>query len=416
MEGVLFSILLILVLVGAFLAFRRIWVLRIRPDSIQGSDLHMLKYCIKENTRAWGGVHFSFEAEADFDAVAATIRSNIARQFDAPGSTYRLGVDLEQRRYLLRDQLRPDDIIDVVHQDEAFFATEDDERFRELVFRIYPEKRLVGLIFDHTVWDGLRLVNEIIVPMIESRPFASRWLLTDRYYPVLAELMQIYTILVMGARWLTHPPMPNFPDESQQRVVTHRFPTSVVESAKNRNGVKFTSALLGVWMFRLFESLDPKRRMVRVGVIIGTENWRFRNNYTIVTVDVRRFDSEDALVRSIERQLRIRQFEVQPLYHMISHIEAQTLFKKRAIDYLFSPGFFHSHKGVSKQITDMRFITIPVGMPFYSFACSIDDVVTVSTTVNSPELDVQRFTRDATASFTLQDHGPGGSPWLRREP
>jgi len=416
MEGVLFSILLIVVLVGAVLAFRRIWVFQLRPESIQGSDLHMLKHCIKEDTRAWAGVQFTFDAEADFDAIAATIRSNIERHFDAPGSTYRLGVDLEQRRYVMREQLRPEDIIDVVHRDEEFFATEDDERFRELVFRIYPEKRLVGLIFDHTVWDGLRLVNEIIVPMIHSRPFASRWLLIDRYYPVLAELMQMYTVLVMGARWLTHPPMPNYPDESLQRVVTHRFPTSVVKSSKSRNGVKFTSALLGVWMFRLFESIDPKRRMVRVGVIIATESKRFRNNYTIVTVDVRRFDSEDALVRSIERQLKIRQFEVQPLYHMISNIEAQTLFKKRAIDYLFSPGFFHSHKGVSKQITDMRFITIPVSMPFYSFACSIDDIVTVSTTVNTPELEVERFTRDASASFTLQDYGPGGHPWLRREP
>lgn len=415
MQGFLISTLLIVCVVGAVLAFRRIWVFRIRPDTIQGSDLHMLKYCIKERTRAWCGVQFTFNEEADFDAIVATIRSNIEKCFDRPGSTYRMGVDLEHRRYVMRAHLRPEDIIDVVHRDQDFFATKDDERFRELAFRIYPERRLVGLIFDHTVWDGLRLVNEIIVPMIESRPFASRWLLVDRYYPVLAEFMQIYTIAVMGARWLTHRPVPNYPDESQQRVITHRFPTSVVKSSKNRNGVKFTSALLGVWMFRVFESLDPKRRMVRVGVIIATESRRFRNNYTIVTVDVRRFDSEDALVHSIERQLKTRQLEVLPLYHMISSIEAQTLFKKRAIDYLFSPGFFHSHKGVSKQITDMRFITIPIGMPFYSFACSIDDVITVSTTVNTDELNVERFGANASASFSLRDHDPNARPWLDRE-
>lgn len=416
MEGLLLSILLIVLAVGAVLAFRRIWVFRIRPESIQGSDLHMLKHCIKERTRAWGGVHFTFDAEADFDAIAAAIQSNIEKHFDLPGNSYRMGVDLEQRRYVTREQLRPHDVIDIVHSDQDFFATKDDERFRELVFRIYPEKRLVGVMFDHTVWDGLRLVNEIIVPMIESRPFASRWLLVDRYYPVLAELMQIYTILVMGTRWLTHRPIPNYPDESRQKVITHRFPADVVKSSKNRNEVKFTSALLGVWMFRLFESLDPERAMVRVGVIIATQSDRFRNNYTIVTVDVRRCDSEDTLVRSIERQFDTRKFEVLPLYHMISSIEAQTLFKKRAIDYLFSPGFFHSHSGVSKQITDMRFITIPIGMPFYSFACSIDDVITVSTTLNTPEVDVARFTADASASFSLCDHHtPNAQPWLFRE-
>ncbi|MCB1643798.1 MAG: hypothetical protein KDI36_00025 [Pseudomonadales bacterium] len=398
-----------LILLAVFLAFRRFWVFIVRPKSIQGSDLHMLKYCVAENTRAWGGLHFTFPDDADFDAITAQVRANINQHFATPDSTFRLGVDLKSKQYYVKETLQPDDIIDVVHDDPAFFATKDDQ-FRELVFRIYPEKRLIGLMFDHTVWDGLRLVNEIIVPLIDSRPFASRWLLNDRYIPVLAELLQIYTILAMGTRWLLHKPMKTFPDESDQKIISHRFPLDIVKSARNRNKVKFTSALLGVWMFRLFRSLPPERKMVRVGVIIGMINPRFRNNYTIITVDVHRTDDEDAMVKAIEKQFRIRQFEVLPLYHMISCVEAQTLFKKRAIDYLFSPGFFHSNDGVSKLVQDMCFYTIPVGMPFYSFACSIDDVVTISTTLNAPEVDLKVFNEGATRQFSLAD-----KRWLSRD-
>lgn len=397
------TLAIFLLVVAVLLAFRRFWVLKARPESIQGSDLHMLKYCVKEQTRAWCGVQFTFYDDADFAEVERKIRANIADHFEAAGSTYRLGLDIANRRYFTKADLRPDDIIDLVHSDEAFFATTDDERFRELVFRVYPEKRLVGLIFDHTCWDGLRLVNEIIVPMIQSRPFASRWLLVDRYIPVLAELLQIYTICITVYRWLVHRPMKTYEKEADQKVVTHRFDLAIVKASKKRNNVKFTSALLGIWMHRLFQCVRPGCDTIRVGIIIGMQNPRFRNNYSIVSVDVHREEDPDRMVRDIERQMGLRQIEVLPLYHLISSIEAQTLFKKRAIDYLFSPGFFHSHKGVSKMICDMRFITIPIGMPLYSFACSIDDVITVSTTLNSPEVSLDCFAREASARFDFED-------------
>ena len=39
------------------LAFARFWVMVLSPHSIQGSDLHMLKWCLEEGRRAWGGEH-----------------------------------------------------------------------------------------------------------------------------------------------------------------------------------------------------------------------------------------------------------------------------------------------------------------------------------------------------------------------
>lgn len=394
--------LVLLAAVGV-LAGRRAWVMHVRPKSIQGSDLHMLRYCVAENTRAWGSVHFSLREGVDFHTAAAAVRENIRQHMLEPDNTFRLGVDLHTRRYVRHADRTADDIIDVVHDDVSFFGTRDDARNRELVFRFYPERRLIGLMFDHTVWDGVRFVNEIVVPMAQSRPFGSRWLLGDRYVPVVAELMQLYTIAALGVRWLRYRPMRTQARDADQKVVSHRFDLAVVREAKNRNGVKFTSALLGVWMQRLFRAMDARQDMVRVGVLVGMVTPRFRNNYTIVTVDVRRDDDLDRMIRRIERQLMARRFEVLPLYHLISFIEAQTFFKKHAIDYLFSPGFFHSHRGVSKQIDEMTFCAIPIGMPFYTFACSIDDEVTISTTVNTPLCDVEQLAEDATRVFDFPD-------------
>ena len=62
-----------------------------------------------------------------------------------------------------------------------------DPRKRELVYRFHDKRELVGALFDHTIWDGVRMFNETLTPAIESTPFDSRWLLRDRYIPVVAE-------------------------------------------------------------------------------------------------------------------------------------------------------------------------------------------------------------------------------------
>ena len=400
---VVVSVLLALVVVPVlYLMWARFYVMVLSPESIQGSDLHMFKWCEEEDTRAWAGFHLTLDGGMPYDEVKATVAANIARDMESPTSTYRRGCDLEARRYVFYDHYTPDDVMESTDKDTAFFRLSDD-RNRELVYRFHDERHLVGALFDHTVWDGIRMFNETLTPAINSTPFDSRWLLDERYLPLLAELMMLYTGAQMGVRWLTHRPMPLLEDEQDQHVLRHKFPLEHIKAVKNRAGCKFTSALLAVWASRLFEAVGPQRDAIRFGLIVGMNNPRFRNNYSIITVDVPRCDTPEQMCTIIERQVRRRSIEVMPLYHLMSFVELQTFFKKTMVDALFSPAVFERGTGPSKHVEDLFFYIIPTSMPLYSFACSLGDEVTISTTYNCPEISLEQLSSDATALFRVND-------------
>jgi hypothetical protein len=388
----------LVVLPMLFLAFARLWVMVLSPDSIQGSDLHMLKWCIAENTRAWAGFYLTLDDGIAYPDAKEVVKANIAKDMESPTSTYRRGVDLRQKKYVFYDHYTPADVLEETADDRDFFRLSDDRK-RELVYRFHDEREYIGALFDHTVWDGVRMFNETLTPAIQSTPFDSRWLLRDRYIPVVAEGLMLYTLAQMTRRWLTHRPMPMLEKSKDQMVMRHKFHKSDVTALKKRSGSKFTSALLATWAHRLYASLPPEREYVRFGLIVGMNNPRFRNNYSILTIDVPRCADPADMARSIEKQVKARSVEVMPLYHLISLVEIQTMFKKTMVDCLFSPAVFERGEGPSRHVRDLFFYIVPVSMPMYSFACSIGDDITISTTWNCPEVSLDELSRDCSALY-----------------
>ncbi|HCH64979.1 MAG: hypothetical protein CL927_07470 [Deltaproteobacteria bacterium] len=380
------------------LALARLWVMVLSRDSIQGSDLHMLKWCIEEDTRAWAGFHLTLDGGIPYTEAKTIIQQNIARDMEDPRSTYRRGVDLAARKYVFYDDYTPADVLQETDQDHEFFRLSD-HRKRELVYRFHDKRELVGALFDHTIWDGVRMFNETLTPAIESVPFDSRWLIRDRYIPVVAEGLMLYTLAQMTARWLTHDPLPQLEDQKEQKILRHKFMKDSVTALKKRAGCKFTSALLATWAFRLYNALPPERKYVRFGLIVGMNNPRFRNNYSILTIDVPRCDDAADMARAIQKQVTTRSIEVMPLYHLISLVEIQTAFKKTMVDCLFSPAVFERGQGPSAHVRDLFFYILPTSMPMYSFACSIGDEITISTTWNCPEISVEDLKTDCTGLY-----------------
>lgn len=383
-----------------YLAWRRLWVMVLARDRIEGSDLHMLKWCVEEDTRAWGGFHLTLDGGMPYEEVKRVVTENIARDMEQPDSTYRRGCDLARRAYVFYDDYTVEDVIEVVDDDARFFRLSD-ERKRELVYRFHDGRELMGALFDHTIWDGIRMFNETLTPAIHSTPFDSRWLVKARYIPVVNEAMMLYTLAQMGLRYLTHDPLPRLAENKDQHVLRHRFQVADIKDLKNSAGAKFTSALLATWACRVFEALAPERKSLRFGLIVGMTNPRFRNNYSIITVDVPRVDDPGVMAREIDRQVSRRAVEVMPLYDLISLVEIQTMFKARMVDCLFSPAVFERGEAPSKHVADLFFYIVPTSMPMYSFACSLDDVVTISTTWNCPDIDLDQLTGDATALYKV---------------
>ena len=53
----------------------------------------------------------------------------------------------------------------------------------------------------------------------------------------------------------------------------------------------------------------------------------------------------------------------------------------------------------------MSFFNVPSSTPLYSFACSIGDRITMCTTNNCAEIDVDKMTADATQVYEYTDEG-----------
>jgi len=262
---------------------------------------------------------------------------------------------------------------------------------------------MLGILFDHTVWDGVRIVNETLCPAIEARPFDERWLVKDRYYPVFSELLILYASAVMGWRWLHHRPLRTLSSEHEQRVVRHKVATSDIKKLKASASSKFGAALLALWADRLFNALTDKRDKLRFGVLIGMDSSRFRNNYSILTIDVPRRSDPVELAREIDRQMHWRRIEVLPIFHLISLLEIQTLFKANMVDCLFSPAVFERQDGPSRHVEDFHFFNIRSTLPLYTFACTVDDTVMISTTWNAPEVSLEQLRADACDVHRIDD-------------
>ena len=391
----------LLLFIGA-LAARRLWLMVWDRESVQGSDLHMLKWCRSEGTRAWGWFHLTFDEREAFSKIRAAIKRNMAASLTEPRSDFRRGVDLDRRRFVFHEHYALEDILEET-RDDADFLRMGDPRKRELVYRLHTEAGMLGILFDHTVWDGVRIVNETLCPAIEARPFDERWLVKDRYYPVLSELLIVYASVVMGWRWSRHRPLQTLPEERDQRVVRHKITTSEVKALKNAASCKFGAALLAMWSVQLFDALTDARDWLRFGVLIGMDSPRFRNNYSILTIDVRRRSDAIEIAREIDSQMQWRRIEVLPIFHLISLLEIQTLFKANMVDCLFSPAVFERQDGPSLHVDDFHFFNIRSTLPLYTFACTVDETVMISTTWNAPEVSLERLQRDACDVHRIDD-------------
>ncbi|MEN0060493.1 MAG: hypothetical protein AAGA48_00010 [Myxococcota bacterium] len=390
----------------AALAARRIWVHVLQPNTIQGSDLFMLRWARRNGVRAYSAFAVSFGTTDDavFDDVVRQLRANLAQQLTDTRSSWRRGVDVDRGRWVWRTDVTVDTLVDEVDTDEAFYAVSDPQQ-RDIVVRIHRGRRQFGVLFDHTCWDGIRVVNECLAPTITAKPFSSKWLLKDRFRPLLDELAVIATAYRLGWRALTYRTLPAGGPDDRQTVVKHRWRTADIKALKDRLNVPFSAAIVAMYGKKVLQWLPPHRKRVRIGVIVGLQSKRFRNNYSMVAVDVHRGDDLDTAARRVHRQMRRRRLDVVGLYHLANTIEVESFFKGQVVDALFSPAFFEPDTGLSQSVDDMSFFNVPSSTPLYSFACSIGDTITVCTTANSPALDLARMTEDAMEAFDFDAQG-----------
>ncbi|MGC6516008.1 MAG: hypothetical protein ACON4N_16085 [Myxococcota bacterium] len=392
-------------LAGAGLMARRAWIHRIDREGLYGSDHHMLVWAKENDVRAWCMFTIAFDAEvgADWDAIQAQIVENVEQDMVREDSDFRRGVDMEAERFIFHRDICAADIIDQVDDDIAFYTVQDTERRRELVLRFHTGRAEMAVVFDHTVWDGARVVNEIVHKAIESKPFASRWLLKESYIPVGSEVLQLYTAWRMAFRRFRHTPMPPLEEGSNLMVFDHRLKLADIKAFKNREGVGFTPSLVAHWADHLFRCTGPARKKIRFGLLVACASPRHRNNYSVMLVDVHRHHTKAQTAKSVARQLKSRAIEVLPMYQLLCNVDVQSMFKQNLVDCLFSPGPFEMGTGPSQRVKTMSFFAVPSTCPIYAFACTIGEEIAISCTWNAAEISPEALGRGAAQAVEYTD-------------
>ena len=175
-----------------------------------------------------------------------------------------------------------------------------------------------------------------------------------------------------------------------------------MKNIKSNFRCTFPDALLAYYIDHVFKSLDPKYSSLRVGIVVGFKNPRFRNNYSVCRVNINRATDISDYVSQIVLQVKKNRHEVLPLYQVFSIHDLQSRFKSGLIDCLFSPLFFFPKKGLSQHMQQTRFFNVPTGCPLYVFANAFGDRVYCSTTINTSALDEERFSSGG-AIFKFDD-------------
>ena len=210
--------------------------------------------------------------------------------------------------------------------------------------------------------------------------------------------MQIYTMARVIKRNFRQKALPLLKD-NEQFIIQHELQSNYIKKIRRQNDTSFSNSLLAIYTKKIFDSINSKNSL-SFGIIIGFDSPRFRNNYSIVMIRIKRSENISDYIKQIDAQIEKNKKEVVPIYNLLCTSNMQGLFKKKHIDCLFSPAFFSTPKGtMGADLQKIKCFNIPGSCALYAFACVIRDRVYISSTINTPEICAPKFSKGSTATY-----------------
>ncbi len=380
---------------------KRFWIYRVKPEGIFGSDWHMLRYYLSSGKKSYIFVDYEIQPSLSWQDIESFVTAKLMALLRLNQSPFSITIDANQRRLKHRHVSNLSEIVEY-HKKSSTFYQVTDAQLRDCVIRFYPEGHRVGVLFDHTLFDGILLSQEIGQPLLEYRAFSKGLLLQDKYWPIFSEVCQLYSLMRLAVSQYASEALPIRSKQSQS-VVHHNWDFSKVKTIKAKHDCSFSDALLAFYVEYLFRHLESAHNTLRVGIVVGFKNPRFRNNYSVCRVRINRSSSVSDYLEQIKREVKKNQHEVLPLYQVFSVHDLQSRFKSGLIDCLFSPLFFFPKKGLSLHMRQTRFFNVPTGCPLYVFANAFGDRVYCSTTINTTAIDEASFVGDKGDLFSFNE-------------
>jgi hypothetical protein len=251
-----------------------------------------------------------------------------------------------------------------------------------------PNEGWIYLIWDHASFDGTRFYNEVLAPLFSLSSYQAPKFFSQ-YTPCLTEY-RIAKLLWQQKSYTKHQPIHTFSDYKDQYCSFIRIDSILLKKLKNKYQTTLSEVILALYCYQIFRLLKVEKQTLKIGLLIACEHERFRNNYSIATLSIKRATKFEHIIKQVKAQ-QPQPGAIQGMYQLLTFSKTQTFIKENVLDCLISPFFFKSKVAFSKQIKDFEFMNIPTSLPIYSLYISYKNSLNISTTVNSPDIDQQKL-------------------------
>lgn len=341
---------------------------------------------------------FQFKLDQHWPEYYQHFVQQVAILFNEPQSPLKVYFDKDTKRYQYHQNLSLAMIFEECEDrsqcNKLYLADH-----LSLVIRTAPKQGWISFIWDHACFDGGRLYNEVLSPLLALKAYLPPKQLRY-YFPFYTEYHMIRLILQYRPA-LNYKPYTTFQNYEEQYICFFKFNNTLIKKLKNKYQATMADIILSLYCWHLFQLSKDTKKQLNIGLLIACDNPRFRNNYTLVIISIQRSTLfKDIIKQAIAQKANLA--AMQAMYNMLTLAATQNFIKNNILDMLLSPFFFQSKLSFSKQIDSFEFMNIPTSSPIYSLYISYKNEVHISATINTPDLNPHKLKRLSSHTIPYQ--------------
>ena len=276
---------------------KRIYVNDIIPNKIYGSDKYMSNFD-KANIYCCGRFFFNCNYKKMKEFIDKT-RINVINYIKNNDDIF-LYNDLNKKKILINKNLK---INDIFFESDLNFYEERirEDHFKKGIFYTYSYKNKKFYIFmDHALYDFIGMYKFVNLFHCKiNDPNDKR--IEYNYKPIIYELYYFFNLIKLLK-------IKKYNDKPKQIIKSNhiiKFDKKIIESIKNKFNFKSTDISLGISIYHIFNSSNIKN--FNVGILFSLFNPRFRNNYTILPISIKK-DNLINIINQITKQKKKNKF------------------------------------------------------------------------------------------------------------
>ena len=340
---------------------RRIFINYIDKDSLYGSDFYMTDwdggpcYCA-------GILHLSRNSDEEIDFFWKKTKNNVNKYLKKNNDIctfFNPLIDNYDKKKLTINDL-------CLEKDLTFNQIIKDEKIHRNLgcFYVLNRKEKKYLFFmDHRVYDLIAAFKflklrhaEIISSMIERVP-------TYKYVPIFNELLILFNLIKYTKIKNRSLGVSNYL-KLQNNCVMKEITKNKVENIKMKHNLKSQHICIGIACSHIFKATKKPINYLNVGILVGLKNERFRNNYTMIIIEVKNTELIE-MIKGIEKNIRKNSSLALSTYDIINFTSGNIQkIKDKKCDILFT-NVYNDNKESEKFYNGYQFVIDQIQVPFY---------------------------------------------------